>query len=184
MLNAILFRPMPVTDPERLVGITRGATATFSYRDFQARNRTLSGLTTSFPMESDLDIDGDSEFVTAEVVSANYGDVLGIRPALGHWFADDAEPVAIISDAVWRRRFNSSPTVLGRRIRSESQSYTVVGVAARQFIGALAPLRTDIWVPIRTRPPSWRAWTIARSGDSCCSAGCNRPSPRRGSPPT
>jgi predicted permease len=155
MLNAILFRPMPVTDPERLVGITRGAIATFSYpayRDFQAKNRTLSGLTTSFPMESDLDVDGDSEFVTAEVVSANYGDVLGIRPALGHWFADDAEPVAVISDAVWRRRFNSSPTVLGRRIRSESQSYIVVGVAARQFTGVLAPLRTDIWVPIRTRP--------------------------------
>src|SRR5713101_8375374 len=76
MLNSILFRPMAVTAPERLVAINRGQIATFSYpayRDFQARSRTLAGLTTTFPMESDLDVDGESEFITAEVVSANYG---------------------------------------------------------------------------------------------------------------
>ncbi|MPY91030.1 MAG: FtsX-like permease family protein [Luteitalea sp.] len=155
LVNAVLLRPMPVADPERLTLVSRGERTGWSYAaylDFQARSRTLSGLTASFPMESDLDVDGESEFVAAEVVSANYADVLGVRPSLGRWFVDDREPVAVISHAVWERRFNLSPDVLGRRIRSASQSYTVVGVAPREFAGVFAPLRTDIWKPIRTHP--------------------------------
>jgi hypothetical protein len=131
VLNSVLLRPMPVVDPDRLTIITRGQTGTFSYadyQDFQARSRVLSGLAASFPMESDLDIDGESEFVAAEVVSANYGAVLGVTPTLGRWFVNDREPVAVISHSVWQRRFNLHPDVIGRRIQSESQSYTIARV--------------------------------------------------------
>jgi hypothetical protein len=131
MLNSILFRPMAVADPERLVDISRGQIATFSYpayRDFQSRSRTLSGLTTTFPMESDLDVDGESEFVTAEVVSANYGDVFGIRLALGHWFADDAEPAAVISHAVWQRRFSPTPDADRASMKSKSCARDVIPI--------------------------------------------------------
>ncbi|RPH59292.1 MAG: hypothetical protein EHM89_10945, partial [Acidobacteria bacterium] len=155
VLNSVLLRPMAVADSDRLVMVGRGETATFShpaYRDFQARSRALAGLAASCPMESDLDVDGESEFVAAEVVSANYAEVLGVRASLGHWFVQDAEPEAVISYALWERRFNLSPQVLGRLIRSESQSYTIVGVAPPEFVGVFAPFRTDIWVPIRTRP--------------------------------
>ena len=103
-------------------------------------------------MESDLEVDGASDFVTAEVVSANYGAVLGAAPALGRWFTSDTEPVAVISHAVWQSRFGGSEHVLGRSIGSETQSYTVVGVAPADFTGIFAPYRTDIWVPMRTRP--------------------------------
>ena len=135
--------------------LSRGTSANFSYPDFQdlqARGRLLSGLTASFPMESDLEVDGVSEFVAAEVVSANYGAVLGVAPALGRWFTSETEPVAVISHAVWQNRFGGSANVLGRRIGSEAQSYTIVGVAPRAFTGIFAPYRTDIWVPMRTRP--------------------------------
>ena len=155
VLNSVLLRPMPVADPDRLIRVSRGQAAAFSYpdyRDLQARSRVLSGLTASFPMESDLEVDGVSEFVAAEVVSGNYADVVGLRPSLGRWFVNDTEPLAVISHAVWQRRFNLSPDVLGRRIGSESQSYTIVGVAPPEFTGVFAPFRTDIWVPIRTRP--------------------------------
>jgi predicted permease len=155
VLNAVLLRPMPVIDSDRLIRVGRGQSGAFSYptyRDLQARSRVLSGLAASFPMESDLEVDGESEFVGAEVVSGNYADVVGLRPSLGRWFVNDAEPLAVISHAVWQRRFNLSPDVLGRRIGSESQSYTIVGVAPREFTGVFAPVRTDIWVPIRTRP--------------------------------
>src|SRR5438093_4928274 len=84
-LNSVLLRPLPVADPGRLAMLSRGTSAYFSYPDFQdlqARGR-LSGLTASFPMESDLEVDGVSEFVVAEVVSANYGAVLGVAPARG-----------------------------------------------------------------------------------------------------
>src|SRR6185503_5806509 len=57
-----------------------------------------------------------------------------------------------ISHAVWQNRFGGSTNVLGRRLGSEAQSYTIVGVAPRAFTGIFAPYRTDIWVPMRTRP--------------------------------
>jgi putative ABC transport system permease protein len=154
-LNSVLFRPLPVADPGRLVMLGRGASAYFSHPDFQdlqARGRVLPGLTASFPMESDLEVDGVSEFVAAEVVSANYGSVIGVAPARGRWFTSETEPAAVISHAVWQSRFGGSANVLGRRIGSEAQSYTIVGVAPRAFTGIFAPYRTDIWVPMRTRP--------------------------------
>src|SRR5947209_12213997 len=154
-LNTRLFRPLPGADPRRLLMLSRGTSANFAYPDFQdlqARGRLLSGLTASFPMESDLEVDGVSDFVAAEVVSANYGAVLGVAPARGRWFTSETEPAAVISHAVWQNRFGGSANVLGRRIGSEEQSYTIVGVAPRAFTGIFAPYRTDIWVPMRTRP--------------------------------
>jgi predicted permease len=155
VLNSVLLRPMPVQQPERLIVVSRGDTASFSYptyREFRDRNHTLSGLTASMPMESDLDIDGSSTFVAAEAVSGNYSTVIGVRTALGRWFSNDAEPAAVISYTVWQRQFNLDPNVLGRTIRSESQSYSIAGVAPREFNGIFSPLRTDIWVPMGTRP--------------------------------
>jgi len=154
-LNTVLFRPLAGADPGRLVRLARGTSTNFSYPDFkdlQTRGRQLSGLSASFPMESDLEVDGVSEFVAAEVVTADYGAVLGVTPALGRWFTSDTEPVAIISHAVWQNRFGGSRNVLGRRVGSEAQSFRIVGVAPRAFTGIFGPLRTDIWVPMRTRP--------------------------------
>src|SRR5262245_62272535 len=150
-LNIVLFRPLAGADPGRLVRLARGTSANFSFPDFndlQARRRQLSGLTAPFPMESDLEVDGVSEFVAAEVVTANYGAVLGVTPALGRWLTSDTEPAAVISHAVWQNRFGESANVLGRRIGSEAQSYRIVGVAPRAFTGIFGPLRTDIWVPM------------------------------------
>ncbi len=155
VLNSVLFRPMPVQQPERLLVLSRTEAATFSYpayREFRDRNRTLSGLAASMPSESDLDIDGNSMFVAAEAVSGNYSTVIGVQTALGRWFSSDREPSAVISYAVWQRQFNLDPGVIGRTIRSESQSYTITAVAPREFNGIFAPLRTDIWIPIGTRP--------------------------------
>src|SRR5262249_15974335 len=101
---------------------------------------------------SDLEVNGVSEFVAAEVVTTNYGAVIGVAPAVGRWFTSETEPSAIISHAVWQNKFGGSPNVLGQRIGSEAQSYTIVGVAPRGFTGIFAPFRTDIWVPVQTRP--------------------------------
>jgi len=155
VLNAVMLRPMPVTDPERLLLVMRGHGEAFSYPHYLAlrdRSRLLSGLTATVPMESDLDVDGDSDIAVAEVVSANYAEVIGLRLSTGRWFTDDHEPAAVISDSVWERTFQRSPDVIGRTIRSESQSYTIVGVTSPEFGGVFAPMRTDLWVPVRTRP--------------------------------
>jgi len=91
-LNSVLFRPFPGADHERLMVLSRDANPLFSYpdfQDFQARGRLLSDLTASLPMESDLEVGGVSEFVAAEVVTANYGVVLGVAPVLGRWFTSE-----------------------------------------------------------------------------------------------
>src|SRR6266852_4827125 len=119
-------------------------------------------------MESDLEVNGVSEFVAAEVVSANYGVVLGVAPALGRWFTSESEPVAVISHAVWQNRFGGSANVLGRRIGSEAQSYTIVGVAPRAFTGIFAPYRTDIWVPAPRQPERVAAHDRRRRGSAHC----------------
>jgi len=93
-LNSVLFRSFPATDPDRLLMLSRGSAngVLFSYPDFQdlqARDGLFSGLTASLPMESDLEVDGVSEFVAAEVVNPNYGAVLGVAPILGRWFTSE-----------------------------------------------------------------------------------------------
>ena len=154
VINAVLLRPLPVVEPQRLLLVTRSdgvAPSYTTYREMAARSRTLSGLAAALPMESDVDVDGESDFVVAEAVTANYGAVVGVTPTLGRWFVNDGEPAALISHALWERRFNRSATAIGRIIRSESESYTIVGIAPRDFVGGFAPLRTDIWVPVRSR---------------------------------
>lgn len=155
VIDAVLFRPMAVVDPDRLLLIARShgdAFAYAGYRAFRDRSRLLAGVAATVPMESDLEVDRDSDIAVAEVVSGNYGAIMGVPLSLGRWFTHDEEPSAVISEAVWERKFGRAPDVIGRSIASESQSYTIVGVAPAAFGGVFAPLRTDLWVPVRTRP--------------------------------
>ena len=154
MVNALLLRPMPVVDPDRLIRISQGQDAVISlpvFRQVTSETSTLRAVAATVPMQSDLDVDGDSHFAAPEFVTANYADVVGFRVSLGRWFVDDREPAAVISDAVWERQFARSPHVLGRVIRSGTDAYTVVGVAPHEFSGVRAPMRTDFWAPIETR---------------------------------
>ena len=154
VVNALLLRPMPVVEPDRLIRISRGQEAGLSlpvFREISSGTQALRAIAATLSMESDLDVDGDSHFAAAEFVTENYADVLGVGVSFGRWFVDDREPAAVISDAVWERQFARSPRVLGRVIRSGTDAYTIVGVARREFIGVRAPLRTDFWAPIETR---------------------------------
>jgi predicted permease len=109
----------------------------------------MAGMAASNPTESSLDFDGESHPAAAEAVSLNYADVLGFRPFLGRWFASEDEPAAVLSYAAWRRLFNGDPNVLGKRVRSETQWYTVVGVAPKEFTGIYMPMSIDLWVPFQ-----------------------------------
>ncbi len=154
IVNALLLRPLPVGDSDRLVRISRGQEPTLSLpllRTVGSGTRSLRAVAATLSMESDLAIDGQSQFIRVEVASGTYADVFGVRPLLGRWFVDDREPVAVISDAMWERYFDRRRDVLGRVIQSGTDSYTIVGVAPREFTGVRAPLRTDLWLPLETR---------------------------------
>lgn len=161
IVNGLLFRPLPVPRPHEVVGVFTsdysgpafGASAYADYLDIAAQSKMLSGLAAHALQPVSFSAEGTTERLVAELVSANYFDVLEVRPVLGRGFlpeeGDVLRPsaVVVLSDAVWRSRFGSSPGILGRMITISGRPMTVVGVMPPGYQGILRGLRLDIWVP-------------------------------------
>ncbi len=152
LLDFVYLRPLPVGNADRLVVLSRGGNPLLSYAEYRGladRSRSLAGLAASEPEESDLSFEGNAALIGAEPVSGSYAAVLGARTLLGRWFVREDEPAAVISYNAWQRLFHRDPHVLGKTVRSESHTYTVVGVTPPEFGGIYMPLRIDLWVPFR-----------------------------------
>jgi predicted permease len=152
VLNSLFFRPLSVSQPARLVVLSRSSGPLLSYpdfRDFRDRITTLEGMAASNPTESSLDFDGLAHNAGAEAVSLDYPQVIGVHPLLGRWFQSEDEEACVISYRAWQRFFAADPNVLGKRVRSETQWYTIVGVAPKEFEGIYLPMSMDLWVPLR-----------------------------------
>jgi macrolide transport system ATP-binding/permease protein len=162
LVSAVLFRPLPVERPAELVDVY-GHAATSSahdalsfpnYRDYRDQSETLVGLVAFTNFFASLSVDGGSGLVIGEIVSADYFDVLGVRPALGRAFlaeeyaAPCAGPVAILSHPLWQSRFGGDPDVLGRTLQLNGTVYTVVGVAAAGFGGMFPAVASQLWIPL------------------------------------
>ena len=151
LLDFTMLRPLPVPEPNRMTLLSRASDDRFSYPDYLAyrdRGQTFAALAASFPTESSLDANEQSHLISAEAVSANYFETMGIAPFIGRWFTDESEPVAVLSYSAWRNFFNGDLSILGKSVRSETQWYTVIGVASPAFTGINAPIQTAIWVPL------------------------------------
>ena len=125
------------------------------YRDLRDRASLLDGVIAFKERPLGLGADARTDRVWALMVSGNYFDVLGVRPALGRFFegaeqADtfDAAPVAVLDHAMWKARFGGDASIVGRRIELNRQPYTVIGVAPEAFAGTITGLRFDIYVPL------------------------------------
>ena len=153
LLNALLLRNLPVDGADRLVVLHRAKSFTFSfadYKDLASRFQNSGTMLATFPTESSLDRAGyQGELVTAEAVTGNYAHVLQAGTVLGDWFDNEDSPVAVISYHAWQEFFHGDPRALGQQVRSETQWYTVVGVAPKDFNGLVLPRSTSIWVPLR-----------------------------------
>jgi predicted permease len=157
-VNFLVFRPIRLSRPEQLVRIYRGGeAASFHLSDYDAYrdgNQTMSGLAGTNLSESSLDFDGRSNTAAAETVTGTYGEVSQVTPLTGRWFRPDEDrpggiPPMVISYRVWQSQFGGDPAILGRRVRAETQWYTIVGVAPKGFQGLFFHIATDIWVPVR-----------------------------------
>src|SRR6266550_6805313 len=158
LLDAVMLRSLPVQHPEQIVDIaTREAGgephADFSYPLYAAlrdRNDVLSGMIAYVDVTLGLAAGDQTERINAEFVSANYFSVLGIRPVVGSAFApDDERPgaprVAVISYALWKRRLGGEPAALQKTITLNGRTFSVVGVAPKEYSGLLRGLQTDVW---------------------------------------
>jgi predicted permease len=155
LMDELFFRPLPVPDPSRVVRLERGRDSAFLWRDteqLRSRTRSFSGLAAYAAGITGLEVSGAMETISAEWVSADYAQTLGIGTELGRWFeAGDevrgAERVAVISHRTWTQRFGQDRNVIGRTVRVESESYRVVGVAPASFTGVFPPHYAAVWIP-------------------------------------
>jgi predicted permease len=162
IVNAVLFRPLPVERPDELVNIY-GHTATSSahethsypnYVEYRQQTTTLSSLIAYSNFFAHASIEGSSDLVVGELVTDNYFSTLGVRPAVGRAFTTDeftgvgAAPVAIISDGMWQTRFSADPSIVGRQFRMNGRPYTVIGVAPPAFGGMVPAVTAQMWIPI------------------------------------
>ena len=175
LMDQVLLRPLPVHDPSALVlldgpGAFRGRTMnamTFShpmYKDFRDRNEVFTGVLARFPLSTTVVWRGASERANGELVTGNYFDVLGVRPALGRLFnaADDrtpgAHPIAVLSYGYWQRRFGGDPEVLNQTMTVNGHPLTIVGVSARGFTGVQVGQAADVMAPLMMKAQMTPTW--------------------------
>src|SRR5574338_735232 len=175
LTDQMLLRALPVQKPEELVtfdgpGAFRGRSfnrATFSYpmyRDFRDKNQVLAGVVARFPTPVTMTYKGQSERANGELVTGNYFDVLGVKPALGRLLsaADDqkpgAHPVAVLSYGYWKRRFGLSPSILNESVTINGYPMTIVGVVQGGFNGLVIGEAPDVMVPVMMKAQMTPTW--------------------------
>jgi hypothetical protein len=142
-INATLLNPIPgVSRPSEMVAVEMGRAGSFSYPDFldlRDRNTSFGGMTAFAFAPASLTGDGKPERIWATIVTANYFDVLGVKPALGRGFLPEEDkspsgaPVAVISDRLWHLRFGGDPAIVGKTIHLNTHPLTIVGVTPPIF---------------------------------------------------
>jgi len=157
VVNAALLRPLPYTEPDKLVRLSEDSPQvpqmSISYPNFldwREQNKVFSGIAALQFRSLNLTGTGEPERLPGRAVSAELFDVLGVKPALGRSFAAEedrpgANPVCIISHGLWQRRFGSDPTLVGKQITMSGTSYTVIGVLPASYAYGTP---TDVFVPI------------------------------------
>jgi predicted permease len=169
LVSQVLLRRLPVQNPNELVvlrspGPMRGhvwsdgdEAQSFSYPMYKAlrdTNSVFSGMLARFEFPASIASHGQTERGSGELVSGNYFDVLGVRPALGRLLLpeDDrvpgAQPVVVLSHAYWTRSFGGSPSVLNQSLLVNNTELTIVGVAQADFTGIQVGQSADIFVPL------------------------------------
>jgi predicted permease len=157
VVNGVLLNPLPFPDPDQLVALY-SKTPTFSqasitypnFLDWKKNNQSFSTLCAFRSDDYNLTGAGEPERLHAHMVSAEFFPILGLRPLAGRTFRSEedqagASPVVVISDALWKRRFASSPEVIGKNITLNGKAYTVVGVTTGRIPGLST---TEVYVPI------------------------------------
>ncbi len=161
VINAVLLRPLPYHEPERLVmvwedasfaGFPQNTPAPANYADWKAQSQTFEDMAALAMRSFNLTGDGEPERLDAYAVTANLFPMLGVKPALGRSFlADedkpDASSVVMISYRLWQQRYGGDRSVVGRDLLLNGEKYNVVGVAPAGF--QFLESEIGLWVPIR-----------------------------------
>src|SRR5579863_8800077 len=178
-ISSTLLNPIPgVAHTSDLVTIMRGdrtdhPTPPFSYldlRDLSERTQTFSGILGYHDDYISLTSAAKPERLYGALTTANYFDVLGVRPILGRTFLpEEGTPparaaVVVIGYAVWQSHFAGDPQIVGKTIQINRHPYSVIGVAPRDFTGCAPGLRAELWMPLPMDRDVWGPDRPARRG--------------------
>jgi predicted permease len=205
---AFVLKPLPLKDPDTLFNLqgarAEGSRRLFSYLDYldyRAQTDTLSDVVAwnkvrvtlgeAPPIQNDEEFAEGYEYLFGQIVSGNYFAALGAEMSLGRplQMADDERPgehpVVVLSHGAWERRFQSDPMIVGKKIILQGQSFTVVGVSSREFIGT-TPDVPSFWAPLMMRDEliqsggwGYKAWFTDRNTDVLTLMGRLKPSTTR-----
>ena len=173
VVNAVLLHPLPVEDISRLVevdtidsktqvgfaGATKLGLSFRNFQDYQQQNGVFTGITCFVPVPLTWSGGAEPRQVIGQLVSANYFDVLGLRPAIGRFFLPDEDTrlsgnnVAVISYSLWANKLGADKDAVGKTLTLNAMPYTVIGVAPKGFKGTFTFASAEqIWIPTSMYP--------------------------------
>ena len=161
-VSAFLMKPLSVPNPSNLIrpmeiAEDRGVTDDFSYPDFadyRDQSTSYTGLSVEDLIQAAINAENQNDVIWGQVVSANYFDVLEVKPILGRTFLPDEDKnvggnaVVVLSHSFWQRRLGSDPNIVGKAVSLNNRAYQVIGVTPEYFVGSKFALALDFWTPI------------------------------------
>ncbi|HST19633.1 MAG TPA: ABC transporter permease [Blastocatellia bacterium] len=161
VVNGVLLKSLPFPEPERLVALTETSkelsvrpVAYPNYLDWQARQTVFENMTARMPAGGVITGNGEPERVIGRFVTASFFSTLGVQPQIGRFFNEEedkpgAESVMVLSYILWQRHFEGNEEIIGKAIRYNGESWTVVGVmpAGFDFYGQ-TNLNNDFFIPL------------------------------------
>ena len=164
VVNGVLLRPLPYTDPDNLVMVWESniprsrltnVASPANYLDWKRQTQTLDPLAALVQIQLNLTSEGDPVELDAQYVTTNFFDTLGVQPARGRGFTEEEgqtgkDQVAVLSHNLWQQRFGGSDEVLGRAITLNGRSFTVIGIMPAEFYFMNREIL--LWVPMALNP--------------------------------
>src|SRR6266478_815393 len=162
VVRGVLLRPLPFSDPKRLIGIRESKVgeghsnpmAWRSFAEFRDKAQTLESIAAYFNWDQDIEQADGTMRVQGALVSYSYFKVLGVHPLLGRDFMPEDDKVgaprtAILGYDLWQQFYGGDQEIVGKSLRIEGQSLTIIGVMPPMSLGGEIGWRS-IWTPLRT----------------------------------
>jgi predicted permease len=161
IVNGVLLNPLPFPEPQELVSLheskpnfAEGSISYPNFLDWRSQNKTFSAMALTRSWSFSMTGRGDAEQLNGQYTSAGFFAVFGVHPLLGREFTSSEEqrgaaPKAIISEGLWRRKFDASPEILGQSILLDGKTFTVIGVIPAGFRLQFSNFQQkDVYVPV------------------------------------
>lgn len=165
VVNAVMLRPLPVSQPGRLmmlfhsypkINLPRASVMPYALGYYKEHLKSYSSLAaeTMWRGPQNLTVDGETQRVNTVLVSANFFSTLGVKPTLGRSFTSEEDQPGknrevVLSYGLWKQQYGSDPQIVGRTLSLDSLNYTIIGVMPKGF---QMPSGAGLWTPLAFTP--------------------------------